>query len=318
MATVNYRTFASRPHYQQQLDALARIINRECDCDLPTVSVDDTTPEAIIVASRVDARAAWHQHGLPIILLEHGAGQTYLLPDGTRVDGGGDTKPDPNIIAHLVPNRHAHQHTTHLYPNAAGHTVGSPWLHHLQTIRRQPEPGLTVYMPHWNPPLTTAARGSWPWAAPILRHLHDQGIRLAVSPHPRHNLNLTIHKATRNLNIPTISHQHAIQQATAIITDNTSMGWETMALGIPTIWLQTPAADTHWKTGHGLRYPGPGYISIPLNRTQHETLHTITHTRPGWGQQWIRNTLYPTQNNIHQQLHHTLTHPKQPQPEDTT
>ena len=315
--------YAGRPHYQQQLQAVI---------DLDTTGrITETPGDSIryaLVASRADARAAHHTFGLPTILLEHGVGQSYIVGSLGRVDASGDTKPDPNVIAHLAPNQYAIDAAARNLPNATPHIIGSPWLHHLSVVRqtadrtweREQRPTLVVYMPHWNPPLTPAARGSWPWAATILRAVaHHVGPgNLTYAPHPRHNMRPDTNRATRKIALARYHHREAIADATHIITDNTSMGWETMALGIPTIWLQPPAYDHAWQDGHGIRFPGPGHIPIVPARTPDDTLTQLDHYEPRWGQQYILDHLYPTQNNLPQRLTHALQTPNQPQPDDMT
>lgn len=322
---IRYALHSGRPHYTHQLAALVHASSPGADYRF----VDDPImADMIIVASRSDARTA-AQHRKPVLLLEHGAGQSYVLPNGKRIDASGDEHPDPNVIAHLAPNIAAVEAARPYLPNATAHIIGSPWLAHLEATilpHRQPAPGLIVYMPHWNPPLHTAARGSWPWAAPILRTLHmtEPDLTVGYAPHPRHNLNPDKHPSTARLHLERHTHTAALTHASAILTDNTSMGWEAAALGIPTIWLQAPEYDNAADDGHGLRHPGPWHVPLTVHRTADDVLTTINDptfwlapSGTEHDHQPIRQAIYPTQNDLQALLHESLTNPNKTRTEVT-
>ena len=265
--------YASKPHYahhiQHHLEFYSGDIRRlERPSELPA----HTAP--IFVAGRRDAAALAPR---PVILIEHGVGQSYLVTDRhgeTRRHDAGNAPPSDNVVEHWAPNRIAvdAMNDRNILPNAAAPRVGAPHLYQLARARlnlhqRHTVPHIAVAC-HWASPIAAPeAAGAWPWVTLALRQLRYLPLRAVVTlvPHPLLGGQMRRHRFTRDPSVLVEPHWPTVlAHADIVVADNTSMLWEAAALDVPTVAVWPP----HWRNRklvphHGLRFPGPNFIPHP-------------------------------------------------------
>jgi hypothetical protein len=236
---------ATFPHYLRHLQPI--LDELEARGHQLSQGVGDVT----LTAGRVDSQKAHTARRL--ILVEHGAGQTYMYK-GRRVDAG-DAGPDGHVTLYLAPNRGTADFTQTLLPNADCVVIGCPALERLSSRMDGPRNKI-VFAVHWASSLAGKVREagtSWPWSAHILRELAKiyPGMVTATG-HPRIAYQVKRGLLRRQINVPLVeSWDELAPQTRVLVCDNSSIIWEASALRIPVVLIHP--AD--WVDGtHGLRF----------------------------------------------------------------
>ena len=187
-----------------------------------------------------------------IILLEHGAGQTYRK--GARVyDPSGDTRAVPSVTLYLATNDRIAEQMRPRLPNATIAVVGSPAVEHLWW--EEVASNRITFAVHWASPLQIPEAGtSWPWSMRILRRLHElYGDRLLVHAHPRiaYRVERDLRRARLDIEFEP-EWDRAALDTSILVCDNSSIIWEADALGIGLVLMDPP----NWNPNadHGLRW----------------------------------------------------------------
>ena len=240
------RFFASAldAHYKRHLAPIVEEL-------LSRGHVLDEGAEWVLTAGRLDAYRL-SRRGRKPILVEHGAGQTYLL-NGVRVDASG-MRPDPGVRLYLGPNRQIVGFMRSQLPEAECVVVGSPALEHLAATMKQ-ERSLVVFAVHWHSGLRVPEAGtSWPWSLPIARTLHEAfGDRFRVHAHPR-IFGRVVSQISRARFAPIFEADWDLlaPDCRVLVCDNSSIIWEAATMGIRVVLVDAPG----WGERHGLRF-GP-------------------------------------------------------------
>ena len=269
-------TYATKPHYQHHIN--------HHTTNTPTQPWTPNTPhqQPVIVASITDARTLARHGHTNIVLVEHGAGQSYVLPDGRRVHAGVSAGPIPSVRYWLGPNAWGWDAVAPVLPNAVPMVVPSP---HVLALRQYRERAAVksaphvVFALHWANRLVPESAGSWPWV--------DRVVRLVAREHPDWQIRVVAHPklgagvfrsktAGRFDNVVvTRAWLNVSPYATVVVADNTSMMWEAAAVGIPVVGVRPPHWGTWHTLEHGLRFPGPNHIPLPYD---HDTESDVAET----------------------------------------
>ena len=198
----------------------------------------------VLVASWKDARTATRK-GHPVVLMEHGAGQSYVGVDNPAYVGATNRN---GVILYLAPNESAAERHRAAHPGIPVEVVGCP---KLDALTRLPRPSsLTVAITHhWNTgivPETVSAFPHFVSAYPALRDRFD----VLAHAHPRGTAHQAWFKRNGFRYAPTFAQ--VVAEATVLVVDNSSVGAEWLALDRPIVWLNDPAyrRDVH----HGGRF----------------------------------------------------------------
>lgn len=145
----------------------------------------------VLVAAYGDLKRARAQTGRPIIMLEHGAGQTYRDAGGkllqhTSYAGGRDRA---GVILYLVPGPSAARAYLEAGVTVPVLQVGcaklDPWLSGEKTPALDPVPTIGVSF-HWDCDVVLETRTTWPRYLPAFIRAHQSGkVRILGHAHPR-------------------------------------------------------------------------------------------------------------------------------------
>lgn len=196
----------------------------------------------------------------PIILMEHGIGQSYTGDERAlayAAYAGGTNR--WGISLFLVPNEYAAAPNREAHPEVPVEVIGSPRLAELQRIAPPPEP-------EEDEPLVVALAFHWfaptgiPEMEPAFNHWcasdfggigRDRSLRVLGHGHPRSFGDMVSHY--QRCGIEPVEHfEEVLSRAHVLIFDNTSAGYEFAALRGPVV-----VADAPWyrpEVSHGLRF----------------------------------------------------------------
>lgn len=268
--------FATEPHF---LDHLAPIV-RELPADyLAGVYVDHAiadhaeargldpivgVPPAgapVVVAAIGDLRRV--DDGRPLVLAEHGAGQTYSNRQPSYAGGIGRDR----VVLFIVPNLHAAKRNRARYPRTPNAVVGCPKLDQFAGSTAPPDgPPVAVVSFHWRcrvaPETDTALDhflGGLEGARDVLA---AAGVELRAHAHPR-----LIDEAAplfTERGLPVVADfEEVIRTAHVYGVDNSSTLFEFAALGRPVVVLNAPG----YRRGvsHGLRFWDAANVGLQID-----------------------------------------------------
>lgn len=250
--------YASLPHY---FDHLAPVVQALRDTELRGVGSvlrgveaparrpwgdplrRDRTGLIYLVASYADAlRVA----PAPVILLEHGAGQSYHGDPAAASSGsysGGEGL--EGCVLFLCPNESVADRWRARY-RAPAVVVGCPKLDrwHAAPARAQSAHPATVAISfHWSNPLCPESQWALPHYRAALRALRDDlasaGVRLIGHGHPRAWRQLRQEWGRAGIE-PVRDLADVFDRADLLLVDNSSAGYEFASLGRPVVWLSAP------------------------------------------------------------------------------
>lgn len=227
-------------------------------------------PIPTLAASWSDARRARHLDR-PVILMEHGAGQTYQSSRfGAWYAGGTDRR---GVIAVLAPNDQAAARHRDAHPDIPVTVIGCPKLDAL-VARPHREPSGTVCVSfHWDARHVAPEAGSG-WLAfhaaipdlvaahpGALGHAHPRAVREMRGPMTRHGLEFVE------------QFDEVVDRADLYVCDNSSTLFEFAALDRPVVVLNPPLYRRH--VNHGARFWD--WADIGLQADHHgELVDTVT------------------------------------------
>lgn len=275
--------YASIAHYESHLrpiiDALPESIRGSIYADGRNVAremrgpaIAGTPPRGripVLVAGFQDlARTA-----RPVVLVQHGAGQTYSGCVSPSAAGG----PNHEAAAlHIVPSQRVADLETARYPTARVAVVGVPKLDGwAQVPKPRNDPPVVAVTFHWPQYLHTVddkpvpeAGWAWPTWHPIIeRAVADKRIKILGHAHPRARQNLVNWYAMMGVEF-VADAEDLLARADCLLLDNSSLGAEWAALDRPTVWLRGEDwSDTvHGFPRFGSFLPGPELGTWVLRR----------------------------------------------------
>ena len=218
-----------------------------------------TSERVMLVASHGDLRTARAVGYKRLVLMQHGAGQSYgaaRTPDNPSYPGGRDNR---DVGLFLVPNEHAARRWRAAYPRAAVEIVGCPKIETLPA--REPGPGPVVALSfHWDfrlCPETLSAFVEYQGSVPELA----ERFTLIGHGHPRR---LELARFYRRLGVEQVaSFSEICRRADAYVCDNSSTLFEFAAIGRPVVVLNSRL----YRRGaeHGLRFWSAASVGVNVD-----------------------------------------------------
>ena len=232
--------YASRSHYRDHLLPIWEAIDdrhRGFFHDVPPLRSDRLT----VVAGGSDLAGLRRA-----VLVEHGAGQTYVEVDHEGWSGG--PRRD-RVELFVVPNLHAARANRTRYPTTP-FVVCSPRVEYLRTLDQHVAYDV-VFGRHWDSYLTAELNSAWPHHFETIRDYCLTHPRTALHFHPRcAEVGQTL---ANDWGIRYIdSFDEVVRTCDTLVVDNSSVGFEWAALGRKVVWLNAP----HYrrKLEQGLRF----------------------------------------------------------------
>jgi hypothetical protein len=209
----------------------------------------------LMVAS---GRELMRHRGRRHILVEHGAGQTYVdAPAAVYGYAGGCDRGTVGLF--VCPSQRVADANLAAYPLARAVVAGSPRLDqwHVPGWRRHPSSPLRIVIStHWNGGPCQESLSAWPEYRRAYSDFARQHTQVYKHAHPK-----WADHVRRDLpDIPFIdTFDEVLDTADIYICDNSSTQYETAALGIPNVVINS--AEYRRDVQHGLRFwshiPGP-------------------------------------------------------------
>jgi len=270
--------FASEPHYVDHLvptwralgddergefrvlpaSTVERARHHGVDARVGTPRRARSTSSVLVVAAHRDLWARSQEVEQRVVLVEHGAGQTYVGMDRGEYSGGAGREP---YAAFLCPSPRVARNNLARYPETPALVVGSPRVDELLRIAkyatRNPEPTVAVSF-HWPCRGAPEAGSAWRTFLPAVRELVSVG-RVLGHGHPRMLPRLV--DAYRRMGVEIVpTFEQVVAEADVYACDNSSTMYEfAAATGRPVVAMNAP----EWRRDveHGLRFwshvPGP-------------------------------------------------------------
>lgn len=217
--------------------------------------------DSAFVAAYVDAQRL---RSVPLVYLEHGAGQTYVGDPRSAAHpsySGGVSRSGvfDRVRLFVVPSERVANRWRAVRPDARVAVVGAPVLDrwHAALAVENPaslRPCVAVTF-HWNCPLVPETLSAWPHFDRALPKLatwcaqHD--VELIGHGHPR--LWGAIERRWRHLHVEPVQRwADVLDRATVLVADNSSALFEFASLDRPVVVLNAPWYRRHVE--HGLRF----------------------------------------------------------------
>lgn len=206
----------------------------------------------VLIAAGPDLRQI---DGRPVILTEHGCGQSYNGDPATAGNvayAGGIGR--YGIAGFICINEYAAAPNRAAYPDVYTAVVGSGRLAQLQTIAAPPfaEKPVVAVSFHWDCPVAPESRSGWRhWYRAVEKLGVDERFTVLGHAHPRHFRDLA--PLYREWGIePVESFDEVVARAHVYCCDNSSTLFEFAAVRGPVVVLDAPwyRPDVH----HGLRF----------------------------------------------------------------
>lgn len=237
------------PEYRGSFHALGRAAKRATELGIdPIVQKVPRNAEMVIVASFEDYRAVSPS---PVILVNHGAGQTYK--DGKGIDhpsySGGSNR--ERVVLFLGPSERDAEVSRLAYPGARSVAVGVPKLDPFHLRKRDCEasfvqrsvPPVVAFTFHCDTHVVPETRWAWPFfknaITDLARRQSELPFKLLGHCHPRfYNY---MEKAWRALKVEfEPDSMKVLERADCLVWDNTSFGYEFSSLDKPSVVLSPP------------------------------------------------------------------------------
>jgi hypothetical protein len=178
----------------------------------------------------------------PVILMEHGAGQTY--GSGHPSYAGGRNRERVKLF--LCPSERVAEANRARYPQTPAVVVGCPKMDALLGLGRV-RSGIVGFAWHWNALVCPESRSALNHYA---RSLGDIDYPSIGTAHPRIMRHAA--KVYADAGIDVVDAVGLFKLAEVLVVDNSSIGWEFLALDRPVVWANAPwyRREAH----HGLRF----------------------------------------------------------------
>lgn len=228
--------YASEPHYHDHLkpvfDALPAEIKGEW-------RRHGTGP--VLVASYKDHVSVGNR---PTVLMEHGAGQTYSGRHPAYAGGRNRGR----VALFLNPSERVARINAEANPGTPSIAIGCPKLDFWATCEK-PATGIVGMAWHWDSIVAPEARTALPHYRGALAALAK---RYEILGHAHPRIAGTAVKIYANAGIPFVEADELFRRAEILVVDNSSIGWEFIALDRPVVWCNAP-----WyrrDVEHGMRF----------------------------------------------------------------
>lgn len=230
--------YASEPHYAANISSVY--------CALPEAfqgDFGDTVPRGtgpVVVSSYNDLRKMRDRR---VIFMEHGVGQTY---GENLASYAGATQRD-GVVMFLSPNMRVARLNARAHRGITQFIVGRPYLDPFWDA--VPTEGVVGLAWHWD-------AGFCPEGRSALAHYEAELANIAArfdvigTAHPR--IANEAAKVYANAGIEFVSTDQVFEEASVLVADNTSVGWDFIALDRPVVWCNAPwyRREIH----HGIRF----------------------------------------------------------------
>lgn len=189
-----------------------------------------------VVASYYDLTKVRAQ-GRPVVLVEHGAGQSYTGETHGSYVGGADRF---GVVGVIVPGDDSLARHRAAHPTISAVAVGCPkmdrWLRGVPPAA--PEPGLVAFAWHWDREAIPEARSAWTYYAPYLGKVAE---RCPVLGHGHPLERGRWRHRYAELGWPFAERLGEVfTRASVLVADNTSAMFEFALLGRPVVVLNAP------------------------------------------------------------------------------
>jgi glycosyltransferase involved in cell wall biosynthesis len=193
-------------------------------------------------------------HGGRIVLMQHGAGQSY--GDRHPHYPGGDDNEAVGLF--LTPGESAAQRWRDRYPTTPAVAIGSPRVELLP--RREPGPVTVAITFHWDLAHWPETTSAYPYFSTALGQLRDS-FHLIGHAHPRaRNLPRVYQRADIEY---VASFEDVCRRADVLIADNTSALFEFAATGRPVVVMNSP--EYRREARFGLRFWDAAEVGINVD-----------------------------------------------------
>lgn len=201
--------------------------------------------------------AAWGDldktKGSPVVLFEHGVGQTY---QGQKIRNFAGGRGRDHVVGFAVPNRMVYDINAEAYPGVPQEIVGLPRLWPWLTKKRgkfcnfMPADPVVAVSFHWDSFVCPETRTTWPYYRWALTPLAEK-VRVLGHGHPR--IYDDIQLAYQAMGVePVREFSKVLDLADVYVCDNSSTLYEFAATGKPVVVLNQPSYRRDVE--HGLRF----------------------------------------------------------------
>lgn len=210
----------------------------------------------IVTAAHKDSRRVPLRR---VALVEHGAGQTYMLdtgePDRNPSNPGGTHR--DNVSLFLCPNYDVAGRNRAAYPGAAVEVIGCPKLDRWHsdtwwgTTRWQEDPPTVAVAFHWDNHQVPESRWAYPHYSRVLAQIAEEWPGAIGHAHPRAIGRLVPALTKAGLQVAA-DFVDVLNEADVLVCDNSSVLYEFASTGRPVVVLNAP-----WyrrEVSHGLRF----------------------------------------------------------------
>lgn len=213
---------------------------------LPVLDMPPESRAITVVSSYRDMKLARHV-GRPVVLAEHGAGQSYV---GTKSGSYVGAEDREGVLAVLVPGEHARARHIAAHPAIPAYAIGCPKLDHLHTSPRPPKNQTVAISFHWRCANVKETLGAHPHYRRVLGALNER-FDLIGHAHPRmRSVAAGVYEKRGVEFVPEFTD--VIDRATVYACDNSSTIFEWASLDRPVVVLNAP-----WfrrDVNHGMRF----------------------------------------------------------------
>jgi glycosyltransferase involved in cell wall biosynthesis len=237
---------ASESHYDQHLRPIWDALDPEIRGTFFTTRrarLEGDGP--VMVASHRDLRQV--RGNRPIVLVEHGAGQSYSV----RIPGYPGGTHRERVRLFICPSEMVADANRRFYPDASYAVVGSPKMDPWHGGELLPHRETVAISFHWACQVSPEALGAWEHYHGALEDLSQEFGQVLGHGHPRVFGGFSPAYKAAGIT-PVADFDEVLSRASVYVVDNSSTGWEAMSVGVPVVWLNAP-----WyrrDVEHGLRF----------------------------------------------------------------
>lgn len=191
----------------------------------------------------------------PVVLVQHGAAQSYhgdAKASGHPSYTGGRER--EHVVLNLCPSERDAAACRRAQPDVPAVAVGCPKLdRHIRRARTMDHPPTVAVSFHADVHVCPESRWAWPhYGEQTLTTLRDDP-RWTLIGHAHPRAFPYLRKFYDRLGIEAVEHlTDVLDRADCYVIDNSSSGYESAAVGIPTVWMNAPWYRAH--VHHGLRF----------------------------------------------------------------
>jgi hypothetical protein len=235
---------ASEDHYAENVRPVLEAVPVTSRGNLFHSRLPEGAAGPVIVSSYNDLRGVT---GRPVVFMEHGAGQTYGAGDENLPSYAGSTRRD-GVALFLCPSDRVAQLNRISHPRVPSVVVGAPRLDTVWGL--VPEQGVVGLAWHWDAAFCPEGRTALPHYESALADLARHAKTIGTA-HPRIAAFAQEVYAEAGIEF-TPDPYDVYERASVLVADNTSLGWDFIAMDRPVIWCNAP-----WYRrfiSHGMRF----------------------------------------------------------------